>query len=96
MPTVGFASIRAIRVLTALQAAWGTLYRPQDFRSSRSRLLELLPSRVELQIVRVIDEPAFALYAITHTYQLGGEGSWDYVIMPGSFTLLVIERQGSK
>jgi DNA-binding beta-propeller fold protein YncE len=37
--------------------------------------------------------PASAQYAVTHTYQLGGEGSWDYVIPDPARHRLFIARQ---
>ena len=38
-------------------------------------------------------EPASAQYAVSHTYQLGGEGSWDYVIPDPARHRLFIARQ---
>jgi DNA-binding beta-propeller fold protein YncE len=40
-----------------------------------------------------IPAPASAQYAVTHTYPLGGEGSWDYVIPDPARHRLFIARQ---
>jgi DNA-binding beta-propeller fold protein YncE len=38
-------------------------------------------------------EPASAQYTVSHTYQLGGEGAWDYVIPDPAHHRLFIARQ---
>jgi hypothetical protein len=37
--------------------------------------------------------PASAQYAVSHTYTLGGEGGWDYVIPDAAHHRLFIARQ---
>jgi WD40 repeat protein len=50
--------------------------------------------RRTLVIVAIcLAEPASAQYAVTHTYPLGGEGSWDYVIPDPARHRLFIARQ---
>jgi len=50
--------------------------------------------RCALVIVALcLAEPASAQYAVSHTYQLGGEGGWDYVIPDPAHHRLFIARQ---
>jgi len=49
--------------------------------------------RVFVILALCLAEPASAQYAVVHTYQLGGEGSWDYVIPDPPHHRLFIARQ---
>jgi hypothetical protein len=46
-----------------------------------------------MMVALCLAEPASAQYAVSHTYQLGGEGGWDYVIPDPARHRLFIARQ---
>src|SRR5690349_8426613 len=54
--------------------------RRRHYRSGNLSTRSLMRAISMIALLAIVPASSFAQYRITHTYTLGGDGSWDYVV----------------